>query len=78
MTPVKAIVKQGRLIVDEPTDLPEGTELELLPVDDMDDDERGKLLAALDEADEDFAQGRHVDGFELIAALKARREAARR
>jgi len=75
MTPVKAIVKHGRLIVDEPTDLPDGTELELVPVDDMDDDERAKLLAAIDEADRDFEQGKHVDGFEFLAALKARREA---
>jgi len=33
MRPVRAIVKGGRLLVDEPTDLPEGTALELLPVD---------------------------------------------
>ena len=30
MTP-KARVKAGRLVLDEPTDLPEGTEVELLP-----------------------------------------------
>jgi hypothetical protein len=29
----KARVKAGRLVVDEPTDLPEGTEVELLPLD---------------------------------------------
>ena len=29
---LKARVKAGRLVVDEPTDLPEGTEIELLPV----------------------------------------------
>ncbi len=32
MSPVRATVKGGRLLVNEPTDLPEGTELELLPI----------------------------------------------
>jgi len=30
---LKARVKAGRLVVDEPTDLPEGTEVDLLPLD---------------------------------------------
>jgi hypothetical protein len=30
---LKARVKAGRLVVDEPTDLPEGTEVERLPLD---------------------------------------------
>jgi hypothetical protein len=30
---LKARVKAGRLVVDEPTDLPEGTEIERLPLD---------------------------------------------
>jgi hypothetical protein len=30
---LKARVKAGRLVVDEPTDLPEGTEVELLALD---------------------------------------------
>jgi hypothetical protein len=29
---LKARVRAGRLVVDEPTDLPEGTEVELLPL----------------------------------------------
>jgi hypothetical protein len=29
--PVRARVKNGRLLVDEPTDLPDGTELYLVP-----------------------------------------------
>jgi hypothetical protein len=33
MTPLKAVVKNGRLVLDEPTELPEGTEIELLPVE---------------------------------------------
>jgi hypothetical protein len=30
---IKAYVRDGRLRVDEPTNLPEGTEVELLPLD---------------------------------------------
>jgi len=30
---LKARVKAGRLVMDEPTDLPEGTVVELLPLD---------------------------------------------
>jgi len=75
MVPVKAVVRNGRLIVDEPTELPEGTELELVPVDDdFDAEERAKLLAAIDDGIEDFERGDHVDGFELLATLRAKRE----
>jgi hypothetical protein len=30
---IKATVKAGRLVIDEPTNLPDGTEVELLPLD---------------------------------------------
>ena len=33
MIRVRARVRNGRLVVDEPTDLPDGTELELVPLD---------------------------------------------
>ncbi|HEY1959997.1 MAG TPA: hypothetical protein VGH28_30520 [Polyangiaceae bacterium] len=78
MAPLKAVVKNGRILVDAPTELPDGTELELLPVDEMDDEERAQLLAEIDAGADDIAHGRHIDGSELLAALKARREAARR
>ena len=42
MSTIRARVRDGRLIVDEPTDLPEGTEFDLV-IDDADD--------GLDEAD---------------------------
>ena len=32
MQPLKAHVKNGRLLLDEPTDLPEGEEVELVPL----------------------------------------------
>jgi hypothetical protein len=79
MQPLKAHVHKGRLVLDEPTDLPEGTEVELVAVDDeFDPEERARLLQALDEGIEDFERGDHMDGFEFIAQMRARREAAGR
>ena len=42
MSTIRARVRNGRLIVDEPTDLPEGTELDLV-IDDAGD---GHVLLA--------------------------------
>jgi hypothetical protein len=79
MQPVKAVVKNGRLMVDEPTELPDGTEIELLPVnDDFDPQERAQLLQAIDDGIGDFERGDHTDGFDFIAQMRSRREAANR
>ena len=80
MQAVKAVVKNGRLVLDEATELPEGTEVELLPIepDGLDDDERDRLHAAIEEGYADIERGDHVDGFELVGELRARREAASR
>lgn len=60
MTVVRAIVKGGRIRVDEPTDLPEGTELVLLAEEDLDPrltaEEQAGLLQGLCSID----QGRVV------------------
>jgi hypothetical protein len=53
---LKARVRAGRLVVDEPTDLPEGTEVDLLPLDPgdwLDDADRAALHQALRESDAD-------------------------
>ena len=47
---IKATVKAGRLVIDEPTNLPDGTEVELLPLDPgdwLDDADRAALHKAL-------------------------------
>ena len=52
----KARVKAGRLVGDEPTDLPEGTEIEILPLDPgdwLDEEDRAALREALSDAEED-------------------------
>lgn len=72
---IKARVRAGRLVVDEPTTLPEGTELELLPLDPgdwLDDADRAALHAALAQSQADVAAGRLIDAADVIEALRAR------
>jgi hypothetical protein len=71
---LKARVRAGRLVVDEPTDLPEGTEVDLLPLDPgdwLDPDDRAALHAALRESDGDVAAGRVVDAVEILKDLRS-------
>ena len=77
MRAMKAHVSGGRLVLDEPTDLPEGTEVELTLVedDDFSPEERARLEQALEEAEQQIERGEYVDGSEFIARLRARREA---
>jgi hypothetical protein len=79
MHALKAIVRNGRLVLDEPTTLADGTEVELLAVDeDLDPDEKARLLQSIEDGFEDVERGDHMDGFEFIAQLRAKREAASR
>lgn len=79
MQALKAVVKNGRLVLDEPTKLPEGTEVELLSVDDaIDPDERARLLQSIEDGFADVDRGEHMDAFEFVARLRAKREATHR
>ncbi len=80
MHALKAHVKNGRLVLDEPTDLPEGREVELVVLDDEElaPGEKARLLQAIEDGVEDFERDDHMDGFEFIAQLRAKREAASR
>ena len=72
---IKARVTAGRLIVDEPTDLPDGTVLELLPLDPgdwLEEAERAALHEALRQSGVDMAAGRLVDASEILKALRTR------
>ena len=72
---IKARVHDGRLVLDEPTTLPEGTEVELLPPDPgdwLDDADRAALHAALSESDIDVSEGRLVDAADLLRELRSR------
>jgi hypothetical protein len=72
---LKARVRAIRLVVDEPTDLPEGTEVELLPLDPgdwLDEDDRAALRQALRDSDEDVKSGRLVDADAILRELRSR------
>jgi len=72
---IKARVRAGRLVIDEPTTLPDGTEVELLPLDPgdwLDDTDRAALHAALGESEADIAAGRVVDAAEVLRELRSR------
>jgi hypothetical protein len=71
---IKAHVREGRLVVDEPTDLPEGTEIELLPLDPgdwLDESDRAALHEALRQSDADVDAGRLVSAEEILEELRA-------
>ncbi len=82
MPPLRAHVKGGRLVLDEPTDLPEGEVVELVPVDHvlanggdhLDDEERAALHRSIDAGIDDFERGDTEDAFEFLARLKASHE----
>ena len=74
MRVLKAHVKGGQLVVDEPLDLPEGSEVRVALVDDeMDEAERAELEAALEESEAELDAGRGVAEDELWARLRALR-----
>jgi hypothetical protein len=71
----KIQVKNGRLVLDEPTDLPEGAEVEILLIDDeLTEEERAELHASLDRALEDSEAGRGIDAWEYLTRYRADRE----
>ncbi len=63
MRVIKATVRNGRIIVDEPTSLPDGRELELCVVndDDMSEDERSRLHASIGRGLADGRAGREAE-----------------
>jgi len=75
MRAFKAHVKGGRLVLDEPTNLPEGAEVRLAPIDDdeLDDAERGRLHAAIVAAEAELDAGQVASEDELWARLRALR-----
>lgn len=75
MNVLRAHVENGRIVVDDPTDLPDGTLLQLVAVnegDDLDDEERAQLHAAIREGIDDMKAGRTYDAAEVIAELRTR------
>ena len=76
----KAHVKNGRLVLDEPTDRPEGEVIELIPLDKslaqggdyLDDADRERLHRSIERGIEDVKAGRSVEGRLVIDELSRR------
>jgi hypothetical protein len=78
MMTLKAHVKNGQLVLDEPAELPEGVEADILlhiadPHEEMDAEERAELLRSIDEGLAAGDAGDEVEFDEYLAALRARR-----
>lgn len=70
---LKARVHNGRFVIDEPTELPEGTEVDLLlldPGDWLDPDDRAALHRALAASEEDIENGLLIDADEVLRELR--------
>lgn len=72
----RARVENGRIHLDEPTELPEGTELDLViddGGDDLDPEDRAALNRALDESWKEVEAGHVRPAWEVIEELRSRR-----
>ena len=79
---LKAVVRGGRITLDEPTDLPEGEVIELVPADlyarlddadDMEPEEKAKLDAAITTAWRSYkASDDTVAADEVVAKLRTK------
>ena len=73
---LRARVKNGRLVLDEPTTLPDGTVVDLVlddEGDDLTDGDREALHQALTRAHESIEKGNGRPASEIINELHARR-----
>ncbi len=80
MPPLRAQVHNGRLVLDEPTDLPEGEVVYLRPAeaavpdnDGFTEEERARLYDAIDRGLAASRDGDHVDAEELVRELLGQR-----
>lgn len=84
MSALKVHVENGRIKLDEPTDLPNGTELYVVSADDLEDvvllrddglgdEDRKRLHESIRRGIEDGRAGRVTDFDECLAELEAER-----
>jgi len=74
-----ARVQNGRYVIDERPLLPEGAEvtLQVIDGDDLDDEERARLHASIEEGLDDAEAGRVISLEESMAEIRALRCASR-
>lgn len=73
MSTLKARVQGGRLVLDEPTELPEGSEVELMLMndgDELDSDDRARLHESFQRSAEQFRAGYGIDAHQALASLQ--------
>ena len=81
MHALRAHVRGSRIVLDEPTDLPEGEVIELVPLDEvlanggdyLDDEERERLNASLREGIRQMKAGQTTDAAVALAELRDHR-----
>ncbi len=81
MTPLRARVQKGRLLLDEPTTRPDGEVVELVPLDEvlasggdyLDEAERSALREELAESVTEARAGRLIDADDVLDELRAKR-----
>jgi len=80
-SPLKAHVRDRRLVLDEPTELPDGTAVELVSIDDvvasggylMDDETRAMFTQELEASFAEEDAGQLIDAADALADLRTRR-----
>ena len=80
MQPLKARVANGRILLDEPTDRPDGEVVELVPLDEvlaaggdyLDSEERARLHQAIDRGLADVKAGRTTPAAVVLEELRRR------
>jgi len=72
---IRGQVRGGRLLVDEPIDLPDGCEVALAMVedgDDLDDEDRARLHDAIRAGQAEMDRGEGIPAREVVALLRAK------
>lgn len=72
MNALKAHVRNGQIVLDEPAEFAEGAELLVVPVTEMTAEERAELERAVEEGAEDFERGDFEDAREFALRLAAK------
>lgn len=73
---LRAHVANGRLVVDETVDLPDGAEVQIAVVDagdQLDDEDRARLHAAIEQAQDELDRGEGIPATDFLADLRSRR-----
>jgi hypothetical protein len=73
---LRAHVAKGRIVVDEPVDLPDGTQVQVEVVNDsdgLDDEDRARLHAAIERGQGEIDRGEGIPAEQLIAELRISR-----